>query len=102
MRFYDYPLTAAEAVNTADPDGRDHYCYGGGRRICPGMHVAERSLFINIARLVWGFDIRHSKDEKGRDTPVDATFSGLVPGATAAPKPFPAGKSTKTDHICTA
>ena len=92
MRFYNFPLSAAEAVNTADPNGRDHYSYGGGRRICPGMHVAERSLFLNIARLVWAFDIKHAQDENGNDIPVDATFTGLSPGATAAPSPFKAGE----------
>jgi len=92
MRYIDFPLSAAEAVNAADPLARDHYAYGGGRRICPGMHIAERSLFLNIARLVWGFDIRNAKDEDGRDIEVDSTFSGLSPGATAAPRPFKAGE----------
>ena len=96
MRYYGFELSAAEAAVTSDPNGRDHYAYGGGRRICPGMHVAERSLFLNIARLLWGFDINHSKDEAGNDIPVDATFKGMVPGATAAPRPFKAGKSGRT------
>jgi len=91
MRFYDFPLTAAEAATAADPKDRDHYSYGGGRRICVGMHVAERSLFINLARLLWGFDIRHAKDADGNDIPVDATFKGMLEGATATPKPFKCG-----------
>lgn len=95
MRFYNFSLTAAEAAATANPDDRDHYSYGGGRRICPGMHVAERSLFINLARLLWGFDIRHAKDETGNDIPVDPTFGGMLEGATATPRPFKCGKSFK-------
>jgi hypothetical protein len=91
MRFHDFPLTAAEAAATANPDHRDHYSYGGGRRICPGMHVAERSLFINLARLLWGFN-RHAKDETGKDIPVDPTFRGMLEGATATPRPFKCGK----------
>lgn len=90
MRYYDHKLSAAESAAAADPNDRDHYSYGGGRRICPGMHVAERSLFLNIARLLWAFDIRHAKDSNGMDIPVDATFEGMVPGATAAPMPFKA------------
>jgi hypothetical protein len=91
MRFYDFPMTAAEAAAAADPNDRDHYSYGGGRRICPGMHIAERSLFIDIARLMWGFDVRHAKDESGHDIPVDATFKGMLEGATATPRPFKCG-----------
>lgn len=36
---------------------RDHLSYGAGRRVCPGIHVAEKSMFINIARMIWAFDI---------------------------------------------
>ena len=93
MRFYDFPLTAAEAAATPNPLDRDHYSYGGGRRICPGMHVAERSLFINLARLLWGFDIKLAKDEMGNDIPVDPTFKGMLEGATATPRPFKCGTS---------
>jgi cytochrome P450 len=91
MRFYNFPLTAAEATAVADPMERDHYSYGAGRRICPGMHIAERSLFINLARLCWGFDIRHAKDDEGNEIPVDATFKGMLEGATATPRPFKCG-----------
>ncbi|OAX41186.1 cytochrome P450 [Rhizopogon vinicolor AM-OR11-026] len=31
--------------------------FGFGRRTCPGQHIASRSLFINIALLLWSFDI---------------------------------------------
>jgi hypothetical protein len=93
MRFYNFPLTAAEAAAAANPDERDHYSYGAGRRICPGMHVAERSLFINLARLLWGFDIRLAKDEAGNEIPVDPTFKGMLEGATATPRPFKCGIS---------
>jgi cytochrome P450 len=74
---------------------RDHYAYGGGRRICPGMHVAERSLFINVARLMWGFDLQLAKDENGREIPVDPTFTtGYLPGGMAIAKPFVCGESS--------
>ncbi|KAH7904937.1 cytochrome P450 [Hygrophoropsis aurantiaca] len=31
------------------------FTYGFGRRICPGQHVANRSIFINAALLLWSF-----------------------------------------------
>jgi hypothetical protein len=33
------------------------------RRICPGMHVAERELWLAISRLLWAFDIRSLPNE---------------------------------------
>lgn len=37
-----------------------HYGYGAGRRICPGMHLAERTQWRAIAKLLWAFDIELS------------------------------------------
>ncbi|KAG1797387.1 cytochrome P450 [Suillus plorans] len=31
--------------------------YGFGRRVCPGMHLANHSLYINLALLLWSFRI---------------------------------------------
>ena len=76
---------------------RDHFGFGGGRRICPGLHVAEKSLFINIARTLWGFDIQLAKDEDGNVIPVDFTTKGLMPGALSNPKPFKCCKSAHVD-----
>ena len=38
--------------------------FGFGRRVCPGMHLARNSLFINLARICWGFNIRPTRDPK--------------------------------------
>jgi Cytochrome P450 len=67
---------------------RDHLTYGGGRRICAGIHVAERSLFLVLSRLLWGFDLGLAKDENGNDIPVDFTLGGVMPGATSVARPF--------------
>ncbi|KAK8196771.1 hypothetical protein M8818_006938 [Zalaria obscura] len=56
-RYLKYDLPAAAYLNVADPMERDHLSYGAGRRVCPGIHVAEKSMFINIARMIWAFDI---------------------------------------------
>ncbi|CAE6385703.1 unnamed protein product [Rhizoctonia solani] len=41
--------------------------FGFGRRLCPGVHMAESTLFITIATFLALFDIRPVKDEKGRE-----------------------------------
>lgn len=43
--------------------------FGGGRRICVGYRLAQRGLFINVARLVYCYDYvavsNHSKQHQG-------------------------------------
>ncbi|OJJ44995.1 hypothetical protein ASPZODRAFT_70738 [Penicilliopsis zonata CBS 506.65] len=62
--------------------------FGYGRRICAGRHIARNSLFLLIARLLWGFNIRHAVDANGKKKKVDdmAFTSGFV----SAPVPFEA------------
>jgi len=86
-RFLHHDLTAGEYAALADVYARDHFGFGGGRRICPGLHIAERSIVINLARLLWGFNIEHAR-ENGKIVPVDFTTDGLVPGAMSNAKPF--------------
>lgn len=56
-RYTDDLTTSEESKNAPDVKDRDHFAFGSGRRICPGYHVAERSLAIAIMRLVWAFEI---------------------------------------------
>ena len=57
-RFRGDNQNAAASALSKDHMQRDHFHYGFGRRICPGVHVAEASLFIVISRILWGFHIR--------------------------------------------
>lgn len=84
-RYLDKPLAAADYINTSDPDARDHFTYGAGRRVCPGVHVAERSLFINIVRVIWGFNINKAKGPDGR---LIEPTTAMVPGFLSIPEPF--------------
>lgn len=86
-RYLDKPLPAADYININDPYQRDHFTYGAGRRVCPGVHVAERSLFINIVRTLWGFDIAKLKDKNGN---VVEPETEMAPGFLSVPKPFKA------------
>jgi len=52
-------------------------------RICPGQHIANRSIFINAALLLWSFRITQDPTN-----PIDD--SGFVDGVIAHPKPFAA------------
>ena len=86
-RYLDKPLPAAEYINANDPYDRDHFTYGAGRRVCPGVHVAERSLYINIVRTLWGFNI---EKHTGADGKIVEPETGMVRGFLSVPKPFQA------------
>ncbi|KAF2135651.1 uncharacterized protein K452DRAFT_281196 [Aplosporella prunicola CBS 121167] len=63
-RFQSHPKLASQY--TSDGPGRDHFGYGAGRRVCPGIHLAERNLFIAMAKLLWAFDFRKRPDDNGQ------------------------------------
>lgn len=87
-RYAGDTQTAAEAANNPDPAKRDHFVFGAGRRLCQGMHIAERSLFLAMARLLWAFDFHPAHDADGHEIVPDA--DDLTEGLLVLPKPFPA------------
>ncbi|KAF4782818.1 hypothetical protein HER10_EVM0003205 [Colletotrichum scovillei] len=64
-----------------------HSAFGWGRRICPGMHLGSASVALNIARILWGFEVNPETDEKGRDVEVD--IFAYSDGFNSSPLPFP-------------
>lgn len=67
-RYEHYPALAPVYAASKDFDKRDHLGYGASRRICPGIHLAERNLFIATAKLLWAFDI-----SAGPEAAIDAS-----------------------------
>nr|GAT43916.1 cytochrome P450 [Mycena chlorophos] len=66
---------------TAIRDDLKVFQFGFGRRVCPGSHVANKSLFINTALLLWAFRI--AQDEKH---PIDTM--AFTNTANMHPLPF--------------
>jgi cytochrome P450 len=88
-RYLDYPLKSGDYAGIADVTKRDHFSFGCGRRICPGLHLAEQSLFITISRILWAFDILPGLDDSGNEIKPDT--QGYEPGLSlTSPKPFKA------------
>ncbi|KAJ8521498.1 hypothetical protein ONZ45_g1791 [Pleurotus djamor] len=59
-------------LETSNPRLKDFDLpFGFGRRICPGMHLARNSIFMNMARILWGFDILPELDGDGREIVPD-------------------------------
>ncbi|KAG5652972.1 hypothetical protein H0H81_002870 [Sphagnurus paluster] len=59
---------------------------GFGRRICPGRHFADSSLWIAIATILSTFSISKALDEDGNEITPELTFVTTI---TSRPKSFP-------------
>ena len=79
-------LSAGEAAQAADIKNRDHWSFGAGRRICPGMHLAERSLALSVMRILWAFEIGKDKDESGEEVWIEP--DEMTQSIAACPLPF--------------
>jgi len=60
--------------------------FGFGRRQCPGMHLARNSLFINISRMLWAFDILPALSTDGKEVVPDSW--NYTTGNTSKPVSF--------------
>ncbi|KAG6811524.1 hypothetical protein H0H92_007037 [Tricholoma furcatifolium] len=84
-RFLDSEGNLKSEYNTS--------AFGFGRRVCPGIPFAERSLFINIALMLWTFNIKRSEEPDPKTglpfhyDDSDAAFNGDL---TNTPFAFPA------------
>ncbi|KAJ8122224.1 hypothetical protein ONZ43_g1527 [Nemania bipapillata] len=85
-RFKDDQQSFFDAAMNPDVSKRDHFAFGAGRRICPGIHIAEKSLFLTIARLLWAFEFRRPVDSNGSEIVPDPTQ--VTQGFVCAPLPF--------------
>jgi cytochrome P450 len=87
-RYLRHPLKAGAYSAAADPYDRDHFGFGAGRRICPGMHLAENSLFITLAKILWAFEIRPHVGADGKEEVVDVSDDAYEEGSNTLPKQF--------------
>ncbi|KAK5991543.1 Cytochrome P450 monooxygenase virE [Cladobotryum mycophilum] len=68
------------------PNLQNYSCFGFGRRICPGQHIAERSLHLLSMRIAWACSLSKEKDRNGEFIsipPYDYTK-----GFNVQPNPF--------------
>lgn len=87
-RFMGHTLRAGAYAAAADPLERDHFGFGAGRRICPGMHLAENSLFITAAKILWAFEILPAIGDDGVEEELDLSDDAFEEGMIVVPKPF--------------
>lgn len=84
---YQDPLSfdPTRFISPRDEPDPSNVAFGFGRRICPGRHLAETSLFLTIAQLLATFNIDKALDAEGKviEPPVEST-----PGIVDHPRPF--------------
>ncbi|PHZ10085.1 cytochrome P450 [Rhizopus microsporus ATCC 52813] len=69
-RFMSNTSRMGIAANTKIED-RDQFGFGWGRRICPGIHLAEVELFNFYVRFFDRFIIEPELDAQGKPIPID-------------------------------
>lgn len=77
-RFADDPTITQQSINLSDVSKRDHFAFGAGRRVCPGIHIAERSLGVALMRILWSCNIVPRVDAKWPLDPKD--YREFMPG----------------------
>ncbi|KAI9441889.1 cytochrome P450 [Lactarius indigo] len=60
--------------------------FGSGKRICPGRHLVDTTLFMVVVSVLSVFNVTKAKDENGREIPVSSTLE--VNDVTCYPAKF--------------
>jgi len=66
VRYAHHEKLANDYAGSGDWASRDHYNYGAGRRICPGIYLAERNMWRIASKLLWAFEFSEPIDPKTR------------------------------------
>lgn len=83
-RYYEvFPRSSFEYA-AGDQTRRDHFSFGIGRRVCPGAKLAEMTLDLALANILWAFAVRPPKGAAAVDAGPDAWDATEF----QAPKPF--------------
>ncbi|KAJ7472456.1 cytochrome P450 [Mycena galericulata] len=70
-------------------DGSDlkpNFVFGLGRRSCPGIHLAQNSINMNVMNLLWAFNFDKDSDVSGN--PVELDIFAFSKGVATGPLPF--------------
>ncbi|KAG9092479.1 hypothetical protein FS749_015728 [Ceratobasidium sp. UAMH 11750] len=70
---------------TNPPPDPETYAFGFGRRVCPGLHIAQQSMWLSISNLLLNFTITKSEDDNGVEIVPEERYSN---GIISHPLPF--------------
>ncbi|KAK1674584.1 putative cytochrome P450 oxidoreductase [Colletotrichum godetiae] len=96
-RYLKHPKLANDYAGSPEWENRDHYNYGAGRRICPGIHLAERNMWRIASKLLWAFEFADPVDPvTGKAMPLDP--HAYNPGILQAPLEFDVRITPRSQH----
>ncbi|KAI0069315.1 cytochrome P450 [Artomyces pyxidatus] len=52
--------------------------FGFGKRICPGRHLVDMTLYIVVSSVLSTFTVGKAKDAQGKEIPVDCAYTGAL------------------------
>ncbi|KAF5345377.1 hypothetical protein D9757_013390 [Collybiopsis confluens] len=80
----------------AEPDPVGRGLFGYGRRICPGLHLADVSVWINIVKAVAAVQVEPALDANGvPKLPVPETTDGII----VRPIPFDCVVKPRSEQV---
>ncbi|KAG0781276.1 hypothetical protein G6F17_008731 [Rhizopus arrhizus] len=80
-------LKKISAAANARIEERDHFGFGWGRRICPGIHLSEIQFFNFYVRFFSKFTVVPDLDSEGNLMPVDLNHI-IEEGIVSKPMPY--------------
>lgn len=95
-RYLGHPLYSSDYAAMSDPSRRDHFTFSTGRRTCPGARLAENSLDIALAGILWAFNICPPM-VNGVEAKMDLSDNSYLDAGFTIPKPFAARFSPKSE-----
>ncbi|KAI8100206.1 cytochrome P450 [Halteromyces radiatus] len=85
-RFLNNTRTMTSSAN-GDVNQRDHFIFGWGRRVCPGIYLAEVEMFHIFVRIFANASIAPPLDVDGKEVPIDMD-TVLDTGLLIMPQPY--------------
>lgn len=76
-------------LQPGEENKQSHYSFGAGRRMCAGVHLANRELYIAFCKVIHFFKIEPSEKQDERQFDIDPKTGCANPkGLSSTPKPF--------------
>ena len=87
-RYLNHPQRSAYYANQADVEARDHFTFGMGRRVCPGIHIGENGLFLAVSNLIWAYQFKPPIGPDGNEQEMLIGDEAFREGHIRIPNPY--------------
>jgi len=94
-RYIKSEMGTREGVD--DSDRRLNFAFGSGRRICPGIHLANNSVILNSMNLLWAFNFGEATDPKTGKA-IKCDIWDYAKGILTAPNPYKCSIVPRSPH----